>query len=176
MIYSEDRSTQRDASSSAGASSLSDLIARLEKATGADRELDAAIALAVGTYRISKNGKSIWDVRTDSGGQFVIGRSQPDQSEPYSPEEAARLLSTTIGLPRYTESIDAAMTLGAFPIHEMGHLKPDKVHWYVVLGDPLMSQSRHAVPAIAICIANLKALSQIESLPANDSAETRLEI
>ena len=42
---SEDRSTQKDTSSSAGASSLSDLIARLEKATGPDRELDADIAL-----------------------------------------------------------------------------------------------------------------------------------
>lgn len=43
MVYSADRSTQKDTSSSAVTSSLSDLIARLEKATGDSRTLDAMI-------------------------------------------------------------------------------------------------------------------------------------
>lgn len=42
---SADRSTQKDTSSSAVTSLLSHLIARLERATGPDRELDADIAL-----------------------------------------------------------------------------------------------------------------------------------
>lgn len=48
MVYSEDRSTQKDTSSSAVTSSLSDLIARLEKATAGSRELDAEIGAALG--------------------------------------------------------------------------------------------------------------------------------
>ena len=45
---SEDRSTRRIHLPSAGHRHGSDLIARLEKATGPDRELDAAIAASVG--------------------------------------------------------------------------------------------------------------------------------
>jgi hypothetical protein len=60
--------------------------------------------------------------------------------------------------PNYTASIDAAMKLvpDKVAIREMGHVKPDKRDFYVVLGPPTFEQGCHADPAIALCIAACK--------------------
>ena len=89
---SEDRSTQKDTSSSAVTSSLSDLIARLEKATGPDRELGNDVLLACG-WVCEEHGNGgpdtylTWAPSADDD-DFMDG----DQPDP-------------------TSSIDAAMTL-----------------------------------------------------------------
>ncbi len=80
---------------------------------------------------------------------------------------------------RYTESIDAAMTL----VPE--GMEKDFTDLYgvarVSVGinaepGPFYGTHEGGSLAIALCIAALRARSQIESLPANDSEETRLEI
>ena len=152
---SEDRSTQKDTSSSAVTSSLSDLIARLEKATGPDRELDEQIQAAISGATLEKqaDGRSAYH---RDGFWISIGKVLP-----------------------YTSSIDAAMTL----VPE--GMEKDFTDLYgvarVSVGinaepGPFYGTHEGGSLAIALCIAALRARSQIESLPANDSAETRLEI
>lgn len=92
MVYSERDSIQKDTSSSAVTSSLSDLIARLEKATGPDRELDGKILMAsnadvVATYR-----------------------GMPDYATEITHSHSSTSVRT-IDVPFFTSSIDAAMTL-----------------------------------------------------------------
>lgn len=94
---SEDRSTQKDTSSSAGASSLSDLIARLEKATGPDREMDAEIFRAIGAplpeqFMTAKIALEWNEAEKCFTFDFAETRIRYEQ-------------------PSYTSSIDAAMTL-----------------------------------------------------------------
>ena len=84
---SEDRSTQKDTSSSAVTSSLSDLIARLEKATGPDLELDEQIQAAISGATLEKQADGRNAYHRD-GFWISIGKVLP-----------------------YTSSIDAAMTL-----------------------------------------------------------------
>lgn len=164
---SEDRSTQKDTSSSAVTSSLSDLIARLEKATGPDRAIDGLIkALVNPPPSLADEPASIF-VRYDRNDDLGV----------FKTDHATQLSFKTL-VPPYTSSIDAAMILVrqgllVVYIHQIGD------EWHVLLGGV---EEKPFYPAVAtslpraICIAALKALSQIESLPANDSAETRLEI
>lgn len=84
---SADRSTQKDTSSSAVTSSLGDLIERLEKATGPDRELDEQIQAAISGATLEKQADGRNAYHRD-GFWISIGKVLP-----------------------YTSSIDAAMTL-----------------------------------------------------------------
>lgn len=173
---SEDRSTQKDTSSSAVTSSLSDLIARLEKATGPDLELDEQIQAAISGATLEKqaDGRNAYH---HDGFWISIGKVLP-----------------------YTSSIDAAMTLvpEGWRVNSGDFSVEGRFAWMLTLagqprtewfarrrsmtddydGDPLYMSGRGKTLSIALCIAALKAssLPQIESLPANDSAETRLEI
>lgn len=112
---------------------MRDLIDRLEKATGPDRELDEAIACA-----------------SDPGSHcaiYCIGDDSPVWF---------RTKGGKIDLPYFTASLDAAMTL-----------VPDGRHWFVgsvIDGSGFVSHldqqgksSKATIPAIALCIAALKA-------------------
>ena len=126
-------------------SSLSDLIARLEKAAGPDRELDRAIALAMGW---TESRASMHMLRSPSG----------TQEFPYA----------------YTRSIDAAMTLvpddqwlalsgphskiGGF-YHGTG---PKRFDVLIGKSDDGGGEAKGATHAIALCIAAMKAVSVAE--------------
>lgn len=121
------------------------LIERLTEAQGPDRELDAEIALLVGYRRKgakSTSGISDGYVWAEPGEQFSYGTRPP----------------------RYTESIDAALTLLPDTAKECGvdvRLRgictgyvsrngvTDGSHWLV--------EAEHKVPAIALCLAALRA-------------------
>lgn len=107
---------------------MHELIERLEKATGPDRELDAAIALAIGLPTL--NGR-------------IGGVSYRDElCEPAPP---------------YTASIGAALTLvpdGAFG----GEIKWDSGGARAIVGFGGIPESQEGyapTPALAICIAAL---------------------
>ena len=157
---SERNSTQKDTSSSAVASSLSDLIARLEKATGPDRELGNDVLLACG-WVCEEHGNGGPDT-------YLTWAPSPDDDDFLDGDH-----------PDPTSSIDAAMTLVP------DGMENDFTDLYgiarVSVGinanpGPFYGTHEGGSLAIALCIAALRARSQIESLPANDSAETRLEI
>ena len=126
-----------------------DLIARLEAAPKGSRELDAEIAAK-------------------------IGCTKAPQIMPYRPLRVLHPSGRTIDLPHYTTSIDAALTLvpEGWAINVLG--QTDKGLWVATLRHietskrkmgatdnygnlPLTSWSR-PTPALALCIAALKAL------------------
>lgn len=132
-----------------GALVMKEIIKALEAAEGPDRSIDGMIAHAVNLHL-------------------------PDDPE---------------GWPlRYTESIDAALklvpdghgwALNYASMASIIRLGPNGVVDSEIVSswpDNQLEAEQRVTPAIALCIAALKARSQIESLPANDSAETRLEI
>ena len=143
---SEDRSTQKDTSSSAVASSLSDLIARLEKATGPDRELGNDVLLACG-WVCEEHGNGGPDT-------YLTWAPSPDDDDFLDGDH-----------PDPTSSIDAAMTL----VPE--GMEKDFTDLYgvarVSVGinanpGPFYGTHEGGSLAIALCIAALKA----RSLPA----------
>lgn len=101
-----------------------ELLAALDAATGPSRELDYAIAAAVG-----------W----------------PDA--PYSKQHARR----------YTESMDAALTL--VPVERMwfvGHMDPSDMRYAATISEignigAASWRGVHATPALALCIAAIRA-------------------
>lgn len=120
--------------------SYQDLIARLEKATGPDRELDADICLEVGPYQ-----SDIWE-------------RNPRHRHLLQTKDAK--LNDWVPFPNYTASLDAALTLvpegqsaqtTRYANHEGGA-------W---VGDE--DFVRAATPAIALCIAALKARQALTS-------------
>ena len=140
---SEDRSTQMDTSSSAGASSLSDLIARLEKATGPDLELDEQIQAAISGATLEKQADGRNAYHRD-GFWISIGKVLP-----------------------YTSSIDAAMTLVPEGWNRRAS-ETDKHWWWAELREGYETSYNRveigqspSLP-VSICIAALKA----RSLPA----------
>lgn len=157
MVYSERDSTQKDTSSSAVTSSLSDLIARLEKATGPDRELDAEIFCAINHGFVTHHAAPGFAIKD----QFGIIENGNLARSPY-------ISSNRRVSPRYTSSIDAAMTLvPSTHLHMVGNAGlSDGVKEYRadVWGlEPRSSHiGLHDCEAIALCIAALKA----RSLPA----------
>lgn len=141
---------------------LSDLIERLEKATGPDRELDVAIGFAVGRIR-ERDGNYLYATGNDS--DMVVEPNEYDD----------HLVSQPLSY--YTASIDAALTLvpegswaGLDPIFfdEPGRVlfdaiicRPDWSQW-TPAGEWIgRKEARAATPALALCIAALRArLSQ----------------
>ena len=112
-----------------------DLIARLEAATGASRELDAAIAEAVG-YIVRYD-------KADPRGTTPYYQPVPDYS--WRP------------VPTYTASIDAALTLVPegwdYTIYSRGEVSVHRSK----SGTRTFYDAEAATPALAICIAALKA-------------------
>jgi hypothetical protein len=115
----------------------SELIARLEAATGPDRELDAAIAVASGQYVFEKRGRDRqeWFYSTtrdyDRRCLYYGGTARP--------------------LEAYTASIDAAFTL--VPSTMNAAIDTRKPAAATLGGEWVYA----ATPALAICIAALRA-------------------
>ena len=145
--------------------SLASLIARLEKATGANRELDCRIhALVLDTH--------------PGGGRYCVVGQPTYYDEPrhfFSPDPEMDWIGYDLlnVSPHYTSSIDAAMTLvpGGFAIRDWmiwpgqpcqltlleTHLKNGE-RWH---GSPDRRwPAKAATPAIALCIAALKAVAE----------------
>lgn len=113
-----------------------ELIARLEKATGPDRELDRAIMHLLG-YTREGPGPDVWGPPISNGIQA----------------------SVAIGTKRFTASMDAAMTL-VENYWQVGETKNG--FWCNIPGPVASDQFRGSSTvnaAIALCIASLKARS-----------------
>lgn len=126
-----------------GEDALSDLIARLEKATGADRELDFSIAFQIQ-----------WRPQTDASREsFALHEAKHDYATAWIAHAPWR---HEWPVPHFTASIDAALTL-----------VPESFYWEVHQDgcafvripntDEDVDAWRAATPAIALCIAALKA-------------------
>ena len=142
----QSHSTQKDTSSSAVTSSLSDLIARLEKATGPDRAIDGLIkALVNPPPSLADEPASIF-VRYDRNDDLGV----------FKTDHATQLSFKTL-VPPYTSSIDAAMTLKpGYHKYILGS------EWCAVWQEDGRYNDAERVPtrnrpAIALCIAALKA-------------------
>ena len=142
MVYSEDRSTQKDTSSSAVTSSLSDLIARLEKATGPDDALDFEIAMAcnIDIRRCCGQGRPV-----SSDGITITGEECCDDPS-WVPDQ-------------YTASLEAALEYIVPPKAGI-NLQGNGDVWYAVVAGQYSKACK--TPALALCIAALRA----RSLPA----------
>jgi len=142
---------------------MNDLIPRLERATGPDRELDGAIALATGwQHKETEDGRGIsgepiikhtW---TSPGGEEFWEKTTIFNRANKYPEE----------LPHYTASLDAALTLvpegyrwnvESSENGLLSHIKPVAGVAVDEAAAPSSDQFFAATPALALCIAALKA-------------------
>lgn len=120
----------------ANAAEIEALTLRCESATGADRELDADIAPLQG-LRIVDEGHPLGRCCYDGNGQSVT-------------------------LPRYTASLDAAMSL--VPEEYCVDLMSHEEGWDARIGSP--AYARAATPALALTAAALRArASEITDQP-----------
>ena len=120
-----------------------DLLARLESATGPDRELDAAIAVASGKYVREKRGR-------DRQEWFYSTERDYDRRCLYYG-------GTQRTLEAYTDSIDASLTLvpeGFY--YTLGKSASDEFWCHVESGCEIWIGSAPTL-ALAICIAALRA-------------------
>jgi hypothetical protein len=143
---------------------LLELAERCEKATGPDRELDAMLAVAVDFVAENSNPPSARSLHSDYGGSNSyadIGAHWPR-------------------LPRYTASLDAAMTLvpdGCLATVRQLWDGPER-HGYAIVStysdDAEECDGKFhlddytglaATPALALCAAALKARAEIECVP-----------
>lgn len=119
--------------------SLADLIARLEKATGPDRELDALIYCLDNDYQFVRFER--WNDRAGRA-IFQIPGMKP--------------LTESDGFPRFTGSIDAAALLRPSPRWFWRVDSHDPSAWvYLNIQDAFKGSGK--TPAISLCIAALKA-------------------
>lgn len=118
---------------------LDDLIARVERATGPDRALDAEIAIAAG-----------WTFHKDSLFDFWRAPGDEEHGEPLT----------------FTGSVDAAMTLLGPPGHPLwtvtingrSHGRRGMSWWAeVTVPSREFQGDSHYRPALALCAAALKA-------------------
>lgn len=125
------------------------LIDRLEKATGPDRELDVAIAFAIGRVR-ERDGNYLYATGNDS--DMVVEPNEYDD----------HIVAQPLGY--YTRSLDAAATLVPEKAAAWRVGRGD-VSWAVVSEGYRDSDKDHTVqaatPAIALCVAALKARSEL---------------
>lgn len=122
---------------------MQDLIERLEKANGPDRELDGAIALSLGwTYQKMKGDKRAY-------------YRKPGVTDCY--------LRATV--PEYTSSLDAALTLVPVDLGWDAGQFGDISYATVWSDDRTCPQDRYQVeaasPAVALCIAALRAREHV---------------
>lgn len=146
---------------------LSSLIERLEKAEGPSRELDLVILNATSEkkWRLSE----AWPDNNDVVVEVVDPDWEEEEEEEevggvrrYGPEPDIRIT------PRYTSSIDAALTLVPDRVWQGGRTLKE-AHWCQLPGPRASDQFRGsgATEAIAICIAALRARSAMTEEKSN---------
>ena len=127
---------------------MDDLIARLQKVTGQDRGLDGEVFFAA--------GGPAWD------------RAYIRAQEPCGcPPDIAKATAKTFA-PRYTSSIDAALALVPEGLHWTYASVSGEAMIHSTTGRFLISEDkevygRGATPAIALCVAALKARAAVSS-------------
>ena len=146
---------------------MNDLIKRLRNATEGSRGMDAEIALSAGwTVWQSKHG--YWNLDGPNGERFsTIDSYREPRHCPDTGVENPKYgippwedLADLAGLPLWTTSIDAALTLVPEGRHGNLRLGPDgrtDIFCFGVNLDCADYISDHLVPALAICIAALEA-------------------
>lgn len=139
-----------------GAERIGALIERLENASGPDREIDAEIAIAFGHEYRSRRSRS----GVNRGREWLV-------------DSHGGVDTWTQHPPAYTSSVDAALAL-------FKRAAPDCVvtleqrfsapHWRVEVYrsrrgilPPALAKQDDVTPALALCLALLRALSQKES-------------
>jgi hypothetical protein len=131
-------------------SQLLELAERCEQATRPDRELDGAIALALGWTFQKMKGDALQKMKGDAQAYW----REPGVTDFYMRSK----------LPAYTASIDAAMTLvpkGKYWTCSYGRLSTHEVMGAARIVEPLtidfIAESEAATPALALCAASLRA-------------------
>lgn len=132
---------------------LSDLIARLEKATGPCRKLDLDISVAV-NYSEAFTGaaRAEWSIMADDINVYdATGRRY--------------ILDPAQFVPQWTRSLDAAVSLvpegcGVLLAIGRGSRADVSIGYLGEMNATWPGGSNHPVPAIALCIAALKARMQ----------------
>ena len=123
---------------------MTDLINRLENAGGADRELDAEIAKALGA-----------SIRTTTINETRYQVFWPDRDEVLQGDDPDLLPE----LPAYTASLDTAIALvgEVLPGWKLGVREADEGFHVYLQGDENWkdAEGHHAVFAIAVCLAVL---------------------
>ena len=129
------------------AARLRELIARLEAATGPDRELDWLIADAVGLVPKHSIRAIGWDYDwyRNSDKEWALWKANDSEGRNNSLWEPAR----------YTSSIDAALTLVPEGCSVHLHIMPREIGHKAVVG--IGNEGESKTPALALCIAALKA-------------------
>lgn len=141
---------------------MSELLARLEAATDADREIDARLDHAV-------HRRGLYWGRGDDFGYTPPANVDNWRDERWR-EAASELSSTT---PAYTKSLDAALSLQEFLLPGWGFVirrDDDGCNAYLLYPDAMRvtpgGGDQRPNPAIAFCIAVLKAM-QTQAAPAS---------
>jgi len=140
---------------------LNDLIERLERATGPSRELDALILGATHYPNSEYFSLSLSDgdrpADAYNSRTVLCVRHSKDHAHYRNP-------------PHYTQSIDAAMTLKPEGWHVLNLRHMSETEWFAGLAKKFPdsefaneAEAKAQTPAIALCIASLKALASIRS-------------
>lgn len=127
---------------------MNDLIERLEKAAGPDREIDRDIGRALEPLPTEPfNGPSAWDLH--KGMYWIIGKMDTKDG-PQESKWGSRAAS-------YTSSIDAALSL-VRPAHEfeIGSAHLAECYWASVISAGGKWDGKSKTLPIALCIAALK--------------------
>ncbi len=140
---------------------LADLIARLEAATEPSRILDLSIRKVVGVC-IPLRALCGHD---DGNWCRIVG----DQIIEIGHARVSGMNSTDFYLPRYTASIDAALSLVPSAVEWSVNADLENGCYYAVVANDVWDEAfedvsgRSVTPALALCIAALKARQQGES-------------
>lgn len=150
--------------------SYSEIIDRLEKAEGADRELDARVALLAGDFKLREHDSrwAVFDAPFDPGKWAAASGCKSDQ-------EAIETLATFLSLKPYSASLDATVALvermlpGCYRASGKTAAYPGMIpgspaeKFFASVGDwGEPTRSYHDVEPIALLLALFRALSAQE--------------
>lgn len=139
---------------------MTDISTKLEQATAGSREADAEIAVAVG-WRLEKFNCQNINGATEIG-ELWFSPHDCDEAINESKQEYRDLVRvnhwpTENGLPDFSTSLDAAMTL----VPEGWCFQIDESGWALVerkgAADACWHNARAATPALALCAASIRA-------------------
>lgn len=166
-------------------SDLSSLIARLEKAEGPDRELDAEIVFDMFATPVGKHKEDdgpIGYIRLDDQPSWNLGLRFPGKDRSWFAatrkqikgetllieRDGAFVLMNSLRIPELTASIDAAVSLAERVLPGwmrsmttgLGHTAAYVRDKSILDPSKIEGEGYHATPAIALVLATLRALRQ----------------